>query len=181
MKICRRFPPRTDCGLLSMQCITIRACQSYWTHFIQIWIMKPRPASLDTLFVCCPSGVPHPTLPPPLFGLPRTFDSKLLVLGSECECLGRLPPIPVCVISEGLRCVQSVGEWLESLDLLQYENIFLVNGFDDMRFMVRVPRRGSPWRNGRQTEIRTKPQWQIWAEKCVGGVPERNGVILSWW
>ena len=40
--------------------------------------------------------------------------------------------------SEGLRCIQSVGEWLEGLDLLQYENIFLVNGFDDMRFMVRA-------------------------------------------
>ena len=40
------------------------------------------------------------------------------------------------VFVEGLRTVPSVGEWLEGMDLIQYENIFMVNGFDDMRFMV---------------------------------------------
>ena len=41
------------------------------------------------------------------------------------------------MLTEGLRTVPSVGEWLEGVDLIQYENIFMVNGFDDMRFMVR--------------------------------------------
>ena len=40
------------------------------------------------------------------------------------------------VFAEGLRTVPNVGEWLEGVDLIQYENIFMVNGFDDMRFMV---------------------------------------------
>ena len=42
----------------------------------------------------------------------------------------------IFVFAEGLRTVPSVGEWLEGADLIQYENIFMVNGFDDMRFMV---------------------------------------------
>ena len=43
----------------------------------------------------------------------------------------------IFMFTEGLRTVPSVGEWLEGADLIQYENIFMVNGFDDMRFMVR--------------------------------------------
>ena len=42
----------------------------------------------------------------------------------------------IFMFTEGLRTVPSVGEWLEGADLIQYENIFMVNGFDDMRFMV---------------------------------------------
>lgn len=31
---------------------------------------------------------------------------------------------------------QSVGEWLESIGLQQYESKLLLNGFDDVRFLV---------------------------------------------
>lgn len=44
---------------------------------------------------------------------------------------------------------QSVGEWLESIGLQQYESKLLLNGFDDVRFLVSAPRmpglRGMPW------------------------------------
>jgi len=33
--------------------------------------------------------------------------------------------------------MQSVGDWLDSLGLPQYENTLVANGFDDMDFMVR--------------------------------------------
>ena len=32
--------------------------------------------------------------------------------------------------------MQSVGDWLDSLGLPQYENTLVANGFDDMDFMV---------------------------------------------
>lgn len=32
---------------------------------------------------------------------------------------------------------QSVGDWLERAGLPQYESKLLLNGFDDLRFMVR--------------------------------------------
>lgn len=34
--------------------------------------------------------------------------------------------------------IQSVGDWLSDLELLQYENTLIGNGYDDMDFMVRV-------------------------------------------
>lgn len=60
---------------------------------------------------------------------------------SECRCyrlngfsfFKRLP-IP---LSSGSRMLeQSVGEWLESIGLQQYESKLLLNGFDDVRFLV---------------------------------------------
>uniref|UniRef100_A0A8C9ELJ9 Ankyrin repeat and sterile alpha motif domain containing 1A n=1 Tax=Pavo cristatus TaxID=9049 RepID=A0A8C9ELJ9_PAVCR len=43
-------------------------------------------------------------------------------------------PIP---LSSGSRMLeQSVGEWLESIGLQQYESKLLLNGFDDVRFLV---------------------------------------------
>ena len=47
-----------------------------------------------------------------------------------------LHTLTIFMFTEGLRTVPSVAEWLEGVDLIQYENIFMVNGFDDMRFMV---------------------------------------------
>lgn len=35
---------------------------------------------------------------------------------------------------------QSVGEWLESIGLQQYESKLLLNGFDDVRFLVSARR-----------------------------------------
>lgn len=78
---------------------------------------------------------------------------------SECRCyrlngfsLFKRLPIP---LSSGSRTLeQSVGEWLEAVGLQQYESKLLLNGFDDVRFLVsavassgRVLLRGSvlPW------------------------------------
>lgn len=60
---------------------------------------------------------------------------------SECRCyrlngfsLFKRLPIP---LSSGSRMLeQSVGEWLESIGLQQYESKLLLNGFDDVRFLV---------------------------------------------
>lgn len=60
---------------------------------------------------------------------------------SECRCyrlngfsLFKRLPIP---LSSGSRTLeQSVGEWLESIGLQQYESKLLLNGFDDVRFLV---------------------------------------------
>lgn len=62
---------------------------------------------------------------------------------SECRCyrlngfsLFKRLPIP---LSSGSRTLeQSVGEWLESIGLQQYESKLLLNGFDDVRFLVRA-------------------------------------------
>ncbi|XP_066191822.1 ankyrin repeat and SAM domain-containing protein 1A isoform X7 [Sylvia atricapilla] len=59
---------------------------------------------------------------------------------SECRCyrlngfsLFKRLPIP---LSSGSRMLeQSVGEWLESIGLQQYESKLLLNGFDDVRFL----------------------------------------------
>ncbi|XP_006860449.1 PREDICTED: ankyrin repeat and SAM domain-containing protein 1A isoform X2 [Chrysochloris asiatica] len=59
---------------------------------------------------------------------------------SECRCyrlnsfsLFKRLPIP---LSSGSRTLeQSVGEWLESIGLQQYESKLLLNGFDDVRFL----------------------------------------------
>lgn len=60
---------------------------------------------------------------------------------SECRCyrlngfsLFKRLPIP---LSSGSRTLeQSIGEWLESVGLQQYESKLLLNGFDDVRFLV---------------------------------------------
>ena len=62
---------------------------------------------------------------------------------SECRCyrlngfsLFKRLPIP---LSSGSRPPeQSVGEWLEAVGLQQYESRLLLNGFDDVRFLVSV-------------------------------------------
>lgn len=59
----------------------------------------------------------------------------------DCRCyrvdgyslLKRLPLHPLI----GPRCpVQSVGQWLDNIGLVQYENHLLANGFDNVQFMV---------------------------------------------
>ncbi|KAF3859249.1 hypothetical protein F7725_021647 [Dissostichus mawsoni] len=61
----------------------------------------------------------------------------------DCRCyrvdgyslLKRLPLHPLI----GPRCpMQSVGQWLDSIGLVQYENHLLANGFDNVQFMVSV-------------------------------------------
>lgn len=48
--------------------------------------------------------------------------------------LKRFPLHPL----SGPRCpVQTVGQWLESIGLPQYENHLMANGFDNVQFMVR--------------------------------------------
>lgn len=60
---------------------------------------------------------------------------------SECRCyrlngfsLFKRLPIPLSSGSRPLE--QSVGEWLEAVGLQQYESKLLLNGFDDVRFLV---------------------------------------------
>ena len=43
----------------------------------------------------------------------------------------------MCVLADS-RLIQSVGDWLADLELLQYENTLIGNGYDDMDFMVRT-------------------------------------------
>lgn len=52
---------------------------------------------------------------------------------------GRLPLLKRFPSSSpGPRCpVQTVGQWLESIGLPQYENHLMANGFDNVQFMVR--------------------------------------------
>lgn len=61
----------------------------------------------------------------------------------DCRCyrvdgyslLKRLPLHPLI----GPRCpLQSVGQWLDSIGLVQYENHLLANGFDNVQFMVSI-------------------------------------------
>ena len=39
-------------------------------------------------------------------------------------------------VTAGRHKIQSVGEWLDSLGLGQYENTLVANGFDDTDFLV---------------------------------------------
>lgn len=64
----------------------------------------------------------------------------------DCRCyrvdgyslLKRLPLHPLI----GPRCpLQSVGQWLDSIGLVQYENHLLANGFDNVQFMVSTCRK----------------------------------------
>lgn len=72
---------------------------------------------------------------------------------SECRCyrlngfsLFKRLPIP---LSSGSRMLeQSVGEWLESIGLQQYESKLLLNGFDDVRFLVSARQGSWPPGNG---------------------------------
>lgn len=84
---------------------------------------------------------------------------------SECRCyrlngfsLFKRLPIP---LSSGSRTLeQSVGEWLEAVGLQQYESKLLLNGFDDVRFLVSAEasaRAGAaPWKRAALV-----PRWPL--------------------
>lgn len=65
---------------------------------------------------------------------------------SECHCclngfsLCKRLPVPLSAGSRALE--QSVGAWLAALGLQQYESRLLLNGFDDVRFLVSAGLRG---------------------------------------
>lgn len=64
------------------------------------------------------------------------------VSASECRCyrlngFSLLKRLPLSADGAGSRVLeQSVGEWLEHVGFPQYESKLLLNGFDDLRFMV---------------------------------------------
>ena len=64
------------------------------------------------------------------------------VSSSECRCyrlngFSLLKRFPLSADGAcGKALDQPVGEWLEHVGLPQYESKFLLNGFDDLRFMV---------------------------------------------
>lgn len=101
---------------------------------------------------------------------------------SECRCyrlngfsLFKRLPIP---LSSGSRTLeQSVGEWLEAVGLQQYESKLLLNGFDDVRFLVsarRPPRgRGAARRRRRRASLVSRgPCWS--AKQCVAPYPSEE-------
>lgn len=60
---------------------------------------------------------------------------------SECRCyrlngLSLFKHLPIPLSSGSRTLEQSVGEWLEAVGLQQYESKLLLNGFDDVRFLV---------------------------------------------
>ena len=62
---------------------------------------------------------------------------------SECRCyrlngLSLFKRLPGPLSSGSRALEQSVGEWLEAVGLQQYESKLLLNGFDDVRFLVSV-------------------------------------------
>lgn len=67
------------------------------------------------------------------------------VSSSECRCyrlngFSLLKRFPLSADGAcGKALDQPVGEWLEHVGLPQYESKFLLNGFDDLRFMVSGP------------------------------------------
>ncbi|KAJ7420997.1 Ankyrin repeat and SAM domain-containing protein 1A [Willisornis vidua] len=59
---------------------------------------------------------------------------------SECRCyrlngFSLFKRLPIALSSGSRMLEQSVGEWLESIGLQQYESKLLLNGFDDVRFL----------------------------------------------
>ena len=64
------------------------------------------------------------------------------ISASECRCyrlngFSLLKRLPLSADAAGSRVLeQSVGEWLEHVGFPQYESKLLLNGFDDLRFMV---------------------------------------------
>lgn len=72
------------------------------------------------------------------------------VSSSECRCyrlngFSLLKRFPLSADGAcGKALDQPVGEWLEHVGLPQYESKFLLNGFDDLRFMVSHLRRVIP-------------------------------------
>lgn len=63
------------------------------------------------------------------------------VSSSECRCyrlngFSLLKRLPLSAGGSGRLLEQSVGDWLEHIGLPQYESKLLLNGFDDLRFMV---------------------------------------------
>lgn len=64
------------------------------------------------------------------------------ISASECRCyrlngFSLLKRHPLSADAAGSRVLeQSVGEWLEHVGFPQYESKLVLNGFDDLRYMV---------------------------------------------
>lgn len=58
------------------------------------------------------------------------------LIGAGIETSNNKQPTPSTDGACGKALDQPVGEWLEHVGLPQYESKFLLNGFDDLRFMV---------------------------------------------
>ena len=63
------------------------------------------------------------------------------VSSSECRCyrlkgFSLLKRFPLSAGASGRLLEQPVGDWLEHVGLPQYESKLLLNGFDDLRYMV---------------------------------------------
>lgn len=105
---------------------------------------SPAPASQREL---TPS--PHRTLSPPAscclcarLCWPRIM-WQCHVSSSECRCyrlkgFSLLKRFPLSAGAAGRLLEQPVGDWLEHVGLPQYESKLLLNGFDDLHYMVNI-------------------------------------------
>lgn len=134
-------PPSNNKGSFSSLCFVGPCC---WWPLNQAWIV---PCCCCCPWLCWPKMM-----------------WQCHVSASECRCyrlngFSLLKRLPLSADAAGSRVLeQSVGEWLEHVGFPQYESKLLLNGFDDLRFMV-----SSQWLFQQSSE---------WTEKPL---------MLSWW
>lgn len=112
-------PPSNNKGSFSSLCFVGPCC---WWPLNQAWIV---PCCCCCPWLCWPKMM-----------------WQCHVSASECRCyrlngFSLLKRLPLSADTAGSRVLeQSVGEWLEHVGFPQYESKLLLNGFDDLRFMV---------------------------------------------
>lgn len=84
----------------------------------------------------CSSGQPSMERMPSFASEWDEIEKIMNLIGAGIETSRKKQPTPSSDGACGKALDQSVGEWLEHVGLPQYESKFLLNGFDDLRFMV---------------------------------------------
>uniref|UniRef100_A0A3Q3LVJ9 Ankyrin repeat and sterile alpha motif domain containing 1B n=1 Tax=Mastacembelus armatus TaxID=205130 RepID=A0A3Q3LVJ9_9TELE len=138
-------PPHTSSGTgYEERACTLGRMRSMPRSVVDLQLSKSLSKSDSNLVAVSPIQVswsPSPGEAPSLGGrLERTPSFTAEWEEPDCRCyrvdgyslLKRLPLHPLI----GPRCpLQSVGQWLDSIGLVQYENHLLANGFDNVQFM----------------------------------------------
>ncbi|XP_074536468.1 ankyrin repeat and SAM domain-containing protein 1A isoform X2 [Halichoeres trimaculatus] len=83
----------------------------------------------------CSSGQPSMERMPSFASEWDEIEKIMNLIGAGIETSKKKQPTPNSDGACGKALDQSVGEWLEHVGLPQYESKFLLNGFDDLRFM----------------------------------------------
>ncbi|KAL3978637.1 hypothetical protein ACER0C_019699 [Sarotherodon galilaeus] len=84
----------------------------------------------------CSSGQPSMERMPSFASEWDEIEKIMNLIGAGIETSKNKQPIPSSDGACGKALDQPVGEWLEHVGLPQYESKLLLNGFDDLRFMV---------------------------------------------